>query len=100
NRGAAPAGSVRVYGSQGWARSSDTPMPYWNRPLIMIAKVTIDAVAYVAATGSPPANGTTKNTIEAVGKNTAPMTATGMRIVSRSWYLVWVNARFMLDSRL
>ena len=50
----------------------------------MTANVTIDAVANVAPTGSSPANGTTKNSIEAAGKNAVPMTATGMRIVSMS----------------
>src|SRR5688500_15539158 len=51
NRGAGPAGSVRVNGSQGCARSSAMPIPYWNRFVVMTAKVTMDAVANVAPTG-------------------------------------------------
>src|SRR4029453_17282452 len=44
NRGPGPAGRVRVNGSHGWARSSATPIPYWNRLVVITAKVTIDAV--------------------------------------------------------
>src|SRR3954465_3034884 len=52
NRGPGPTGKVRVYGSHGCDRSSATPMPYWKRFVVITAKVTIDAVAKVAATGS------------------------------------------------
>ena len=94
-RGAGPAGRVRVYGSQGCARSSATPMPYWKRLLLITAKVTIEAVAKVAATGSSPVNGTTKKSIETAGKKALPITAIGIRIVSRSWYLACTSASCM-----
>src|SRR3982750_2117623 len=45
NRGSAPAGRLRTYGSQGWARSSETPTPNWNRFVVMTENVIIEAVA-------------------------------------------------------
>ena len=44
-------------------------------------------------TGSSPVNGTTKNSIDAAGKNALPTSAIGMRSVSMSWNLAWVRAR-------
>ena len=37
-------------------------------------------------------NGTTKNSIDAAGKNPLPIRAIGMRIVSMSWNRAWVRA--------
>jgi len=60
------------------------------------AKVTMDAVAKVAATGSAPVNGTTKNSIDAAGKNALPISAIGMRTVSSSWNRAWVRVNVVI----
>src|SRR3954454_13129856 len=53
----------------------------------------MDAVANVDPTGSRPANGTTKKSIDTAGKNTVPTRAIGTRTVSSRWNRAWVRAR-------
>lgn len=60
-------------------------MPYWKMLALITEKVTIDAVAKVAPTASSPVNGTTKKIMAAAGKKALPTTATGIRMISRSW---------------
>src|SRR5688572_8913306 len=71
-------------------------MPYWKRFVFMTAKVIIETVAKVEATGSSPANGTTNASIDAAGQNALPTTAIGIRKSSRVENFAWVSVRVVI----
>ena len=90
---------MRRNGSNGIARSSETPTPNENRHVDMTAKVPSCAIAAVAIPGSSATArcGMTKNSSASDGNSRLPITAMGMRMVSRNWNRACTTARAQND---